>query len=343
VFLFRIEKDLEDHLEKHLLFPGQHLLIIGRQVKRERQLKRGRQVRTVGAQIDLLAIDSTGVIYIIELKLNKALPSTTTQILRYRRAIKQLDRQKIIRAAADGALKLDLVKAFQRRFGHPLPRKVNESQVLVIIAASIHQETADAILELLDEGRSVATFRWVYQSYGVSLIPCCRSDQDVAEGSHLATRPSAPPNRSLATPRRSNIRVPVDRNTRRFWLSHAQDFTPVVTFRFIYERYEDWVHAQTDEGVRCRQEGLFGRDLSAIVAESNEWTRVFVAPCSDMAGYDTLMAPPPVRTYRAQGYSHVAYQRNRRPGIGTNDDHAIVPSCLVGPYRLSVAARSGRS
>jgi hypothetical protein len=314
VFLFRREKDLEGYLERHLFLPGLGLLVIGRQVKRGRQVRRGKQVRTVGAQIDLLAIDSTGVIYIIELKLGKAGPSIIAQILRYRRAIKQLNRQKIIRAVADGALKMDLVKAFQRRFGHPLPEKVNESQVLVIIAASIHQETADSVLELLDTVYSIATFRYVVQPGAVSLIPCCRNDHDVAEGSHLATRPSTPPNHSLATRGRSTIRVPVDRNTRRFWLSHAQDFTPVVTFRFIYGRYEDWVHAQADEGVRRRQEGLFGRDLSAIVAESNEWTRVFVAPCSDMAVYDTLLAPPSVRTYRAQGYSHVAYQRNPSTG-----------------------------
>lgn len=311
---FRIENDLEEYLERHLLLPGQHLLVIGRQVKRGRQVRRGSQVRTVGAQIDLLAIDSTGVIYIIELKLDKAGPSIIAQILRYRRAIKQLNRQKLIRAVADGALKIDLVKAFQRRFGHPLPEKVNQSQVLVIIAASIHQETVDAILELLDTVYSIATFRYVVRSGAVSLIPCCRNNHDVAEGSHLETSVLTPPNRIAAAPGRSTIRVPVDGNIRWFWLTHAQDFASVVTFRFIYERYNDWAQAKTGESVRRRQEGLFGRDLSAIVAESNEWTRVFVAPCSDMAAYDTLMAPPSVRTYRAQGHSHVAYQRNPSTG-----------------------------
>lgn len=314
VFPFRLEADLEDYLEAHLSLPGQGVLIIGRQIKRGRQVRRGRRVRTVGARIDLLAIDSTGVIYIIELKLDKAGPSIIAQILRYRRAIKQLNRQELIRVVSDGALKIDLVKAFQRRFGHPLPEKVNESQVLVIIAASIHRETADVILELLDTVYSIATFRYVFQSGAVSLVPCCRNDRDVAEGSHLSTSPSTPPNRSLAMLGRSTIRVPVDVNTRRFWLTHAQDFASVVTFRFVYARYEGWVQAKTGEGVRRRQEGQFGRDLSAIVAESNEWTRVFVAPCSDMAVYDTLMAPPPFRTRRAQGYSRVAYQRNASTG-----------------------------
>lgn len=298
VLPFRTEEDLEDYLEAHLSLPGQDVLIIGRQLE------------IAGGPIDLLAIDSAGVVYIIELKLGKADRDVVAQVLGYRYSMKQLDREKLIRAVADGRLKIDLVKAFQRHFGHRLPETVNESQVLVIIAASIHKGTAVAILELLDTVYSIATFRYVVQSGAVSLIPCCRNDQDVAEGTHLETSASTPPNRSLATPHRSTIRVPVDGNTRRFWLSHAQDFRPVVTFRFIYERYEDWVYAQTDEGVHLRQEGLFGRDLSAIVAESNEWTRVYVAPCSDMAAYDTLMAPSSVRTYRAQGHSHVAYQRN---------------------------------
>ncbi len=297
--VFRFEEDLEDYLEAHLSLLGQDLLIIGRQVK------------VVGGLIDLLAIDPTGVIYVIELKLNGASPSVIAQVLGYRRSIKRLNREKIIRVVADGDLKIDLVEAFQRHFGHPLPEAANKSQVLVIIAASIHPKTADGILELLDEGYSVTTFRYVLQSDAVSLIPCCRSDQDVEEGSHAETRPSALPNRFVAPPHRSPIcRVPVDENIRRFWLTHAQDFTPFVTFRFIYERYKDWVHAQTDEGVHLRQRGLFGRHLSAIISESNEWTRVFVALCSDMAAYDTFMAPPSARTYRAADHPVVAYQRN---------------------------------
>lgn len=144
--VFRVEKDLEDYLEAHLSLPGQDLLIIGRQVK------------TVGGVIDLLAIDSTGVIYIIELKLNAASPSVIGQVLGYRRSIKRLNREKIVRLVADCDPKIDLVESFQRHFGHPLPETVNESQVLMIIAASIDPKTANVILELLEEGYPVTTF-----------------------------------------------------------------------------------------------------------------------------------------------------------------------------------------
>lgn len=308
VFSFQLEKALEDYLEAHLSLPGQRLLIIGRQVKRGKQIKRGTQVITVGARIDLLAIDSTGVIYIIELKLGEASQSIIAQILRYRRRIKRMDREELIRDVEDGRLKINLVKAFQRRFGHPLPETVNESQVLVIVAASIDPKITDSILDLLETCYTVATFRYVVRSGALSFIPCCRSDQDVAEGSHLEPIASAPPNRTVVAPG-PTIRVPVDENARRFWSAHAQDFASVVTFRFIYERYEHWVHAQ-DAEARPRQDGLFGRDLSAIVSESNEWTHVFVPPPGNMAANDTLMAPPSVRTCRAQGHSHSAYQRN---------------------------------
>lgn len=308
VFSFQLENALEDYLEAHLSLPGQRLLIIGRQVKRGRQIKRGTQVITVGARIDLLAIDSTGVIYIIELKLGEASQSIIAQILRYRRRIKRITREELIRDVADGRLKIDLVKAFQRRFGHPLPETVNESQVLIIVAASIDPKITDSILDLLETCYAVATFRYVVRSGALSFIPCCRSDQDVAEGSHLEPIASAPPNRTVVASG-PTIRVPVDEKTRRFWSAHAQDFASVVTFRFIYERYEHWVHAQ-DAEARPRQDGLFGRDLSAIVSESNEWTHVFVPPPGNMAANDTLIAPPSVRTCRAQGHSHSAYQRN---------------------------------
>jgi hypothetical protein len=308
-FAFRLEKALEDYLEAHLSLPGQRLLIIGRQVKRGKPRKGGTQVITVGARIDLLAIDSTGVIYIIELKLGKASESIIAQILRYRHRVKRMDREELVRDVADGRrIRIDLVKAFQRRFGHPLPETVNESQVLVIVAASIDPKITDSILDLLETGYTVATFRYVVRSGAFILVPCCRSDQDVAEGSHLEPIASAPPNRIVVAPG-PTTRMPVDENTRRFWLTHAQDFVSVVTFRFIYESYEHWVHAQ-DAEARPRQEGLFGRDLSGIVHESNEWTHVFVPPPGNMAANDTLMAPPSVRIYRAQGHSHSAYQRN---------------------------------
>lgn len=288
------EWDLEDYLEAHLSLPDEDVLVIGRQVV------------IVGGAVDLLAIDSTGVIYIIELKREKAQPSIISQVLRYRRSIKRLNREEVIRRAAKGKLKIDLEEAFQRHFGHPLPEAVNQSQVIVIIAASIHSEAALAILELIDEGFTIATFRYV-RAAAVRLVPCCRNDQDIADGSHEEDQTRAAPNRIVEASLRSQIYRAPDENVRLFWSTQAPLFMPFVTFRLIYERYLNWAHAHEAEGARPRQEGLFGRDISAIVAESSEWSHVWV-PRSDVAAYETTAAPPTAQTYRA--YNHVsAYQR----------------------------------
>ncbi|MCQ1994533.1 endonuclease NucS domain-containing protein [Arthrobacter sp. zg-Y1171] len=296
---FRLEKELEDYLEDHLSLIVQDLLIIGRQVK------------VGGGLIDLLAIDSAGVIHIVELKLNEASPSVIAQVLGYRRSIKRMNRDELIQIVADGDLEIDLPVAFQQRFGRPLPETLNDLPALMIIAASIHPRAADSVLELLDEGWTIRTFRYSVHSAGVRLIPCCRTDKEVKEGNHATTSPSAPPDRMNAIPERlPSCRVPIDEHVRLFWQTHVQDFAPFVTFSFIYERYRDWFHAQAVEGVQLRQSGLFARQLSAITGESGEWTRVYVAHRSDMAAYNTFMVPPGASEYRASGHTVAAYKLN---------------------------------
>jgi hypothetical protein len=252
----RSEKDLEDYLVANPALLGEDLLIIGR------------QVGMVGGLIDLLAIDSTGAISIVELKLGKALPAVIAQVLGYRRWIKRLDREGIIRLAADGGLGIDLPQAFEQRFGRPLPTVVNESQEIIIVAASIHAITAGGIIALLDDGYSITTFRYVAEVDAISLIPCCRSDRDVEEGTHLETKLPPPPNRVMVLPTGKG-RHPVDKTVRRFWMTHAQDFASFATFSFIFERYELWAGAH---GMPPHQSGQFGLHLTALTAETDEWT-----------------------------------------------------------------------
>lgn len=295
---FRIEKDLEDYLEDRLWLTGQDLLVIGRQVE------------VCAGEVDLLAIDKTGLLHIVELKHGEAKPSVVAQVLSYRHSLERMDRKDLIDVVAHGRLRIDLPEAFQQHFGHPLPEIGNEAPALMIIAASIHKKTAYSILVLLDEGFSFTTFRYVVDSDSVSLIPCCRNDQDVEEGTHRERSSSALAKRTSVVVHRSAFRVPIDDDVRRFWLIHSPDFVPFVTFRFIYERYSDWVHSQADEGMQVRQSGQFGQQLSAITAESGEWTHVYVAHCSEMAAYNTFMVPPSAREYRASGHTLSAYKLN---------------------------------
>lgn len=305
VFVFEV--DLEDYLEVQLSLLvsllGQDLLVIGRQVK------------TVDhGAIDLLAIDATGVIYIIELKLNEASPSVIAQILDYRRWIKRLNKEGIIRLVADGGLNVDLTDALERHFGRPLPKTVNDSQVLMIIAASIHRRTAHSILELKDCGYSITTLRYVVNSDSVRLIPCCRDDQDV-EALHAKVMPPVPRKSWLAPAlHRSPIhRVKIAEDIRQFWLSDVHHFTrPIVTFRFAYEQYKQWFRSHRSKGLPLpfRTEGDFGRQMAAIVAESGEWTSVFIAPGGNTNTLETLTSPPSTRFQRDASHWIAAYLRH---------------------------------
>lgn len=306
--VFQAERDLEDYLETHLSpilsLLGLEVMIIGRQIE-------------AGARraIDLLAIDATGVLYIVELKLHQAGPTVTTQVLVYRRWIKRLERTDLIRVVSDGRLHINLETAFRRHFGHPLPETVNESQVLVIIGDSIHPGAATSILELKDEGRSVAAFRYVVQSGVVSLVPCCRDDHDVdARKSHIGFWPPASPapHRPAMPNTASPYTVCIDENFLEFWLTQAQSFVgPLVTFKIFYERYRNWRHAQAAGGVQVPllTQGLFGRQLAAMAGTSGEWMRVFIAPGNENV-HEPLTARTSVRTHRDADHRIVAYQRN---------------------------------
>ena len=303
---FQHEKDLEDYLKIHLsalLTPlGLDLLVIRT------------QVATVGhGPFDLLAIDAAGVLYIIELKLRLARPEIVAQVLAYRRGIKRLNRQEVIRLVADGDPGLDLVDAFPRHFGHPLPEATNESQVVIIIAASICRWTAHSILELREEpGYPIHAFRYFVQADTFSLIPCCRDDQDMeallAETAPLARRLAWT---GPAWPRSSGYRVPISDSVRRFWQSHAQHFTSsIVLFSFVLELYVRWAEEVEGDPLDNFNFGLFARQLAALIAESDEWTRVFILPGNEVDAHGMLIGTPSTRRGRWDGHRIVAYLSN---------------------------------
>jgi hypothetical protein len=299
--VFLGETDLEDylqiHLSQHLSLLGLNLLIIGRQLE-----------MIAGRFIDLLAIDATGVIYIIELKLNQTTSSTTEQLLAYRRSVKGITRQQLIGAVARGRLQVDLLKAFQRCFGHPLPETVNASQVLVVIATSIHRRTAESLLELREMGASISAFRYVIQADALSLIPC---DLDApGEQPCAATKRRKRRVRStFARPHRlPRYKVRIDLEW--FWWTHAHRFvSPLVTFKSVYGLYEQWARTQPPAGLDLLSDGVFGRQLAALTAASGEWDRVFLPPGTSIEVDEPLTDPPSVRLRRDAGHWISAYQR----------------------------------
>lgn len=300
--LFRIEADLEGylrvHLSLHMSLLGLDLLVIGRQVD-----------TTTGGIIDLLAIDATGVIYIVELKLGRASPSVTGQLLAYCRSIKLITRQGLIDVVAGGRLQINLLKTFQRHFGHPLPETVNASQVLVVIATSIHRRTAESLLELRDRGCSISAFSYVIQADALSLIPC---DLDALDVQHR-TVTKHQKRRARSTFSRPNrlpgYKVRIDAEW--FWLTHADGFVPpLVTFKSVFALYEEWVRLQVPNGLKPLSYGPFARQLITLIAASGDWTHVFLPPGTSIELYEALSNPPSVRLRRDTGHWISAYQRN---------------------------------
>jgi hypothetical protein len=299
---FQTEADLENYLQLHLTL---HLSLLGLDL-----LIIGRQSRTpVRGVIDLLAIDATGIIYIIELKLNRAPPSVIGQVLAYRRSIKRVTKAELIHIAARAPLQIDLAKAFLRRFGHPMPETLDGSPALIIIGTSFQATTAESVMELRESGYSVTAYRYGVQSDALSLIECCR-DEDGWEPriarlprQRQAPAPPSQPNRSPGYSPRIDARY--------FWLTHAHRFSSsLVTFRSVYELYAHSVRNEPADGLSPLSEMVFGRHLAAIVKNSVEWNRVFLPPGSSIDAYAPLTDAPSVRARRDAGHWIVAYQRN---------------------------------
>lgn len=315
----RFESDLEDylvlHLPLHLANLGLDLLIIGRQVK----------VPPAGV-IDLLGIDATGTIYIIELKVHLADPETIAQVLDYFGSIRRMTKQELKHATATGRIRVNWEAAFQRHFGFPIPETLNQSQKLMVIASSFDPRTArtllvvQSLLQLKEEGCRVLAFHYLVDSHELSLVPLNLEErylEPYAVAPTRGRRPSSTP-RSPVQLQRYKVRIDVER----FWLTHAPDFiSPVALFRPVYELYERWVRPQLAEGDEPLQAGQFGRQLAAFVAASGEWTRVFLPPETKVELYEPLVDLPSIRPRFGPSHPLVAYLRNTadRKGDGSSE------------------------
>lgn len=293
-----LEAFMEDVLPRLLASLDVDILIIGRQV-----------TPGPGSRIDLLAISATGDIYIIELKVATALPTTTLQVIRYRHEFKGRSREDFISLVAerDGNLPAD----FERHFGHQLPDAVNEVQHVIVIAADLHPQTANDILGLQEASYPITAFRYSLRDGGLYLIPACRD-----AGEPESTRVDMPLRQHRrrarsAPPPLTGIKIRVDLDW--FWKRYSPRFVPsIVTASSIYDLYLGWTETQIAEGSHFSPlvGGPFFRQLSRLVSTSAEWSRVYLPPGTVIDPYQTLTDPPSTRSYRAAGHWIVGYQRN---------------------------------
>ncbi len=138
-----LESQLETYIESDPSMLGETLLIIGRQVP-----------TAFGGFIDLLALDETAAVHVIELKRDKTPRDVTAQALDYGSWVAGLGRaeiQTLFEAYKPGSA---LEEAFAECFNETLPDEVNSTQRFTIVAASVDAAT-ERIVRFLNEGFGV--------------------------------------------------------------------------------------------------------------------------------------------------------------------------------------------
>lgn len=215
------ELHLEDAMETHLpelLAPHDlDLLVIGRQV-----------ILESGRCVDLLAIDTTGRIWIVELKLGRADPSVVPQVIDYSTELMTKTRGDFIELVRDASGR-DLETLYEAHFGHALPSRVNVNQAMLVIASSFHRRVIICVDSFSDTHLRLVPFRYVTRGGRLRLIPPTGADRHEPGASgvpvplrqkRVSERATSPP---PSTPRATRLDI------RWFWHLHEQRFiSPIV-------------------------------------------------------------------------------------------------------------------
>lgn len=139
----RSRLDREERIERwisgdiSLLSPD--LLVIGEQVE-----------TSSGGRIDLLCMDRSGNLVIVELKRDKTPREVTAQALDYASWVKELDVEAIGAIASQHLKGGSLDDAFQSKFGCELPEVINEHHAMLVVASEI-DDSSERIIRYLSE------------------------------------------------------------------------------------------------------------------------------------------------------------------------------------------------
>jgi hypothetical protein len=144
-----LEERIETWLADDISLISSDLLVVGRQVETD-----------FGGAIDLLCLDYTGDLVIVELKREKTPREVTAQVLDYASWARELSNERITEVAAryfaDGT---SLEDAFKRRFGEELPEILNEYHKMLIVASDVDSSTERIIHYLSDTYGVAINFR----------------------------------------------------------------------------------------------------------------------------------------------------------------------------------------
>ena len=135
-----LERRLQDWLEDDISMLDPDLLVIGREVP-----------TAFGGKIDLLCLDSSGGLVVVELKKGRTPREVTAQVLDYAYWVRDLSYDEIVALSA-GYQKITepLNTAFEQKFGDELPVTLSESHRSVIVAEELDDSTERIVRYLSD-------------------------------------------------------------------------------------------------------------------------------------------------------------------------------------------------
>lgn len=144
------EELLEEQIFKDISILNANWLLIGRQVYTD-----------FGKPLDLLAIDASGSLIVVELKKHKTPRDVVAQTIDYASWVESLSTDKVAKIYSDYAKKYQLSndnfdEAFQLKFGMlPSDDEVNSSHQMVVVAAELDAST-ERIINYLNDKANVA-------------------------------------------------------------------------------------------------------------------------------------------------------------------------------------------
>lgn len=144
---------IEDWVAENLGLVGLDALIIGRQV-----------LTAQGGRIDLLAMDATGALIIIELKRDRTPREIVAQVLDYASWVASLTTPEVHDLAARH-LDTPLPAAFSQRFDDTIPERLNASHAMLIVASSL-DPASRRIVEYLSAVHGVAINTVFFSIFG---------------------------------------------------------------------------------------------------------------------------------------------------------------------------------
>lgn len=133
------ESRLEDAIVHDISILSDQLMLVGRQIS-----------TSYGKFIDMLAMDMSGNLSIIELKKNRTPREVVAQLLDYASWVQSLSHEEISAIYSDKNAGKKLEEGFDDAFGMSLPEQINQQHELIVVASELDTSTERIINYLTD-------------------------------------------------------------------------------------------------------------------------------------------------------------------------------------------------